>query len=532
MGAYNLEAPINRIRYGLPVISLPKRRKCSENAPIVVWFRVDLRVVDNSALDAALRLRELRERKIFGLFVWCEKEQRIHGIAECKLSLMKYALVSLREELRRLRVQLAIVEESEPQNVPTAVLQFCNTTGSSHLFLNRQYEHDESRRDELTLNACEEQLGMYTEAFHDQCVIAPLQCKTGKGTPFQVFTPFKKCWISELEKDAKILKSFVGLTDLRVAKEQQAPCEEPGFEFTAALDDSQLLASIDEVFLRSDWCTTERQVLERASSFVSYSVSNYDQDRNFPSISKGTSRLSPYLAIGMLSARFLIGLALKYSDKSSISTAPAGIEAWISELCWRDFYKNILVAFPHVCQNKPFKLCTERISWSTDEKKFLAWCQGKTGFPIVDAGMRQLNETGWMHNRLRMIVAMFLSKHLLIHWQSGEKYFTERLIDCDFASNNGGWQWSASTGTDAQPYFRIFAPALQSRRYDPCGQFIRSWVPELASVKSNKEIHEPYSFPESSLIAKSTGYPAPIVSHKEAREKAIAAFRSVFSSPE
>ncbi len=202
----------------------------------------------------------------------------------------------------------------------------------------------------------------------------------------------------------------------------------------------------------------------------------------------------------------------------------SGRETWITELIWREFYRHILVGFPRVSRHQPFRLETRRLEWSGNEEHFDAWKEGRTGVPIVDAAMRCLRATGWMHNRLRMITAMHLTKDLFLDWRRGERWFMRNLIDGDLASNNGGWQWSASTGTDAAPYFRIFNPVSQSRKFDPDGAFIRAWVPELRDLAGG-EIHDPSSLPE--LARARIDYPAPIVNHTQARERAIAAFKAL-----
>jgi deoxyribodipyrimidine photo-lyase len=246
-------------------------------------------------------------------------------------------------------------------------------------------------------------------------------------------------------------------------------------------------------------------------------VSNYDETRDIPGVD-GTSQLSPYLAIGALSPRQIID-ALQHAHPNALSDT-AGVGTFISEICWRDFYRNLIVEVPRLSMDKPFKLNTLGLPWSNDTEAFERWKAGQTGIPIVDAAMRQLNETGWMHNRCRMITAMFLTKNLFINWRWGEDYFMNQLIDGDLASNNGGWQWSASTGTDAAPYFRIMNPVSQSLKFDPSGDYIRRWVPELTNL-DNKSIHEPYAKgPRPGL-----NYPQPLVDLKQSRQRAIDVFK-------
>jgi deoxyribodipyrimidine photo-lyase len=270
------------------------------------------------------------------------------------------------------------------------------------------------------------------------------------------------------------------------------------------------------------WPAGERAAAKRLEAFVDGRISRYKTDRELPGVD-GTSTLSPYLAVGAISPRQCLKAAVEW-NKGKLSGGHPGADQWIAELIWREFYRHVLVAFPRVCMGRAFKSETDRIRWRYDEGEFAAWCEGRTGYPIVDAAMRCLNATGWMHNRLRMVAAMFLAKDLLIDWRWGEKYFMQRLVDGDLASNNGGWQWSASTGTDAAPYFRIFNPVSQSRKCDPEGVFIRKWVPELAGV-SGDEVHDPSELPP--LVRAGLRYPEKMVDHGEARERVMSAFAAV-----
>jgi deoxyribodipyrimidine photo-lyase len=247
----------------------------------------------------------------------------------------------------------------------------------------------------------------------------------------------------------------------------------------------------------------------------------YHTTRDLPAL-EGTSQLSPYLAAGVISPRQCLLTAVSQNE-GQISGAP-GPTTWISELTWRDFYTHVLVGFPRVSRHQPFKQKTAAIRWRTNQDEFDAWCQGQTGYPLVDAGMRQLNQTGWMHNRLRMVTAMFLTKHLLIDWRWGEKYFMQRLIDGDLAANNGGWQWSASTGTDAVPYFRIFNPFSQSQRFDPQGTFIKKYCPELTDVPA-AALHDARRLGQA-VRERGLVYPPLLVDHKFARQRALAEFKA------
>ena len=265
------------------------------------------------------------------------------------------------------------------------------------------------------------------------------------------------------------------------------------------------------------WPAGEIAALERLANFLSSKVKSYSESRNSP-ILDGTSRISPYLALGILSPKRCILEGLKLNN-FEFTSGNKGICKWIDEIVWREFYRNIMHSFPRVSKNKPFKLDTESIQWRHSDKELEAFYTGNTGFPIVDAGIRQMLAEGWMHNRLRMVVAMFFTKNMLHDWRLGEKFFMQNLIDGDFSSNNGGCQWSSSTGTDSAPYFRIFNPITQSQNFDPNGEFIKHFIPELKDVPINK-IHQP----QIDLFS-SYDYPEPILDLKESRLRAIQAFK-------
>ena len=273
--------------------------------------------------------------------------------------------------------------------------------------------------------------------------------------------------------------------------------------------------------LRDLWPAGEDEAHERLARFTSEQIHYYQDERDLPA-KPGTSQLSTYLAAGVLSPRQCLHAALG-SNNGEFESGSPGVFTWVNELLWREFYKHVLVGFPRVSRHRAFKPETEYLPWRNAPTELAAWQEGRTGVPIVDAAIRQLLATGWMHNRLRMVVAMFLTKNLLIDWREGERFFMRHLIDGDLAANNGGWQWSASTGTDSVPYFRIFNPLSQSERFDPEGQFIKHWLPELAAL-NKKEVHNPASAGGLFGVA---DYPAPIVDLKKSRERALSAFKSL-----
>ena len=361
-----------------------------------------------------------------------------------------------------------------------------------------EYGYNENQRDLATIEllrtvACDAQW------FHDQSMLPPgLNTKAGK--PYTVFTPFKKRWLESWRALRPSLKPT------------------PTLRRRPANLGSHALKLPHSGEYDGDWPAGSAAALARLQDFCDERIADYQLQRDIPS-ANGTSAISPWLAAGILSPRQCLEQAI-VANQGRLSGGKQGIDCWISELVWRDFYIHILDSFPEVSKHAAFKSYTEAVPWRPAEADFDAWCQGCTGIPIVDAAMRQLVQTGWMHNRLRMIVAMFLSKTLLIDWRLGERFFMQHLIDGHLASNNGGWQWAASTGTDAVPYFRIFNPVTQSKRFDPDGDFIRHYVPELAQV-SDRDIHLP---PAQIRQVLAPDYPAPVVDLKFGRQRALDGF--------
>jgi deoxyribodipyrimidine photo-lyase len=326
------------------------------------------------------------------------------------------------------------------------------------------------------------------------------------NTPYTVFTPFSRMWKS-LPFPEKPLPAPERLPTLPQLTSDRVP-DMPKY-------------SLNNIFPAG-----EVEAQRRLAKFTDSFINRYAEDRNRMDLD-GTSGISPYLRFGMLSAR-QAAWAAREADELAIDTkAQQGAETWLNELIWREFYAAILYHFPYVRQTA-FRPELRNIPWRDDLEGFNAWAGGRTGYPVVDAAMRQLNDIGWIHNRARMITASFLTKDLLIDWREGERYFMQHLLDGDPAANNGGWQWSAGTGTDAAPYFRIFSPMLQGKKFDPQGTYVRRWVPELVNVP-NRFIHTPWEMPANiqsqagCVIGKN--YPAPIVAHAEARKRVLAAYR-------
>ncbi|WP_101759894.1 deoxyribodipyrimidine photo-lyase [Oceanicoccus sp. KOV_DT_Chl] len=461
----------------------------------LVWFRQDLRVDDNTALSKAC---ENPDDHIYALFIATPGQWQLHDMAPRREHFIRAHVNALRSKLEKINIQLLYFETPFFTEIPTLIAKLITEHKFSAIYANHEYGWNEKKRDQhlekiLAAGDC------HFHRYHDQSMQAPgLLTQTGK--PYTVFTPFKKRWLENWRISRPTLLAAP-------AKRKVAPTIT-----------SSLLPATNTTEKSPQWPIGETAAQRRLTEFCQQQIDLYKKQRDFPDID-GTSGLSPWLAAGVLSPRQCLATALD-ANQGMLTSGQEGIDCWISELIWRDFYIHILDCFPQVSRNKAFKPATENIQWRNNSSDFEAWCNGNTGFPIIDAAMRQLTSTGWMHNRLRMITAMFLSKQLLIDWRWGERFFMQHLIDGHLAANNGGWQWAASTGTDAVPYFRIFNPVTQSQRFDAEGHFIRRYVPELANIQG-KDIHLPPPLIRASQAAQ---YPAPIIDLKLAREDALSAY--------
>ncbi len=472
----------------------------------IVWFREDLRLLDNHALYFATQ----KCSQIIGVYHLNIQGWHDHATAACRVEFTLRGLNALQEDLKKYNIPLIILKSENNQDLANDFLRLMKQHQATALFFNRQYEINESRRDQIVEKLLESH-EIHAYSYDDTVIIDPAAVRTAQGSFFKVFTPYKNAWYRCFEKKPilKLLPSPKKQSPLAIA-----PAEIP-------LRLRNFKSTID----KNLWPSGESSARKRLDEFIDQKISNYQKTRDFPALS-GTSLLSPYLATGMLSPRECF-LAAYQANNKKLTTGNTGIITWMNELIWRDFYKSILIAAPRVSMNKPYQLRSEKLNWHYDESLLEAWQRGKTGYPIVDAAMRQLNSTGWMHNRLRMITAMFLAKNLFLDWRLGESYFMNQLIDGDLAANNGGWQWCASTGVDAVPYFRVFNPVTQSERFDPQGAFIRQYCPELASL-NNLQIHDPTH--RAPLLLKKLNYPQAIVDLKYTRQRFIDEFKKTITN--
>ncbi|MBN7822121.1 deoxyribodipyrimidine photo-lyase [Bowmanella yangjiangensis] len=456
----------------------------------LVWLRSDLRTVWHSPLAYATD----NHKQVSAVFFVTPLQWQHYGLAPIKLDLLMRRLLALKAELSEKGVQLNLIEVDDFDAIPAALKGLCTEQGITHVYCNAEYELDERRRDQEVkelLGAQQIKIGF----FHDTCLVRPDHLLNKQGLPYKVFTPYFHQWLENVRGN------------LPTPQQWHAPSDSLNFSHSLTTDSNSLTCWLDGS--SKDWPCDEGDILNQVQRFLTDKVNDYGEQRDFPAQS-GTSGVSPYLSIGAVApAQLAHEMLVQYGPE--LLEGQGGAFVWLRELAWRDFYRYVMFHFPHVCRYHCFNDKYDSFAWHNDKSLFDAWSQGQTGYPIVDAAMRCLNATGWMHNRLRMIVASFLCKHLLLPWRWGEDYFMSKLIDGDFASNNGGWQWSASVGTDAAPYFRIFNPAAQGQRYDPDGEFLLQWVPELKKVP-RKYLHEPQKWPGASGL----DYPRPVVEHKQA----------------
>lgn len=478
------------------------------NANQLIWFRQDLRVRDNAALWHACQ-----QGPSIGLIILSPEQWKMHDDASIKINFYLRQLQQLKKELEQLNIPLIIQVIPYWKDIANYICELTHQLDIENIYSNIEVGVNELKRDKTVQQALN-QHGKELFLFHDRTIFPLRSIRNQSQQPYQVFGAFKKACYSKLEISG--LPQCYPIPEKQNAYPQSfSNIKSLGLEDIQAFSDSSISKEQQDL-----WPTGEDFALEQLDVFIEDHLSDYKLERDFPNV-EGTSQLSPYLNLGIISIRQCLQ-ALFRAEHGNFHLANEGQQTWLDELLWREFYQHILFDFPHVSKHYPFKQNTQNIKWENNPEHLLAWQTGQTGIPIIDAGMRQLQKTGWMHNRVRMITAMFLCKNLLIDWRLGEQWFMQHLIDGDLAANNGGWQWCASTGTDAVPYFRIFNPIAQSKKFDPNGDYIREWINELAHL-DNKMIHEPYSTKTNQQL----NYPKPIVDLKETRMKAIETFKSI-----
>ena len=461
---------------------------------VIHWFRSDLRIADNTALADACR----RADALAPVFVLDDALLARHRDAHPRLRFLHACLDDLAAELDAAGSRLIVLRDAPHRCLP-ALARACK---ASLVTWNRDYGPHAKERDRRVRDAFARD-GVDVRTFKDRVVFEGGEVRSAQGGTYSVYTHYRRAWWRRYQAGPPASRPTSAMP----------PCIPDGpADASAGLRGHG--APADATDIPPGGAESAR---ERLDAFLGGAARRYHVDRNFPALA-GTSRLSPYLRFGAISVRECVraGLALAAAEPE----AEEGVRAWIDELVGREFDHAILDAHPRVLAGA-FREAYDGLEWDDDADRLEAWQAGMTGYPIVDAGMRELAATGWMHNRARMIVASFLVKDLHVDWREGERWFMRRLVDGDPASNNGGWQWAASTGTDAQPYFRIFNPTSQGERFDPDGEYVRRWVPELEGLPGS-EVHRPWA-----ARRRSGAYPARIVDHARERAVALARFRAV-----
>jgi deoxyribodipyrimidine photo-lyase len=424
----------------------------------IFWHRRDLRLDDNAGLYHALK----SSYPVLPIFIFDQNIlDNLEDRKDRRVEFIHQALSEMQEKLTKLGSTL-IVKFGKPLEIWKQITDEFNI---AEVYTNHDFEKYAIKRDkEIGLMLNEKGIAFYT--FKDHVIFEKNEVLSAAGTPYTIFTPYSRKWKESLKYF--YLKCYPN--NLYFSNFLQTP-----------VVDLLTLQAIG--FEAKGLAFPSKEIKE-------YLIGSYEELRDFPAV-LGTSRLSVHLRFGTVSIREIVSKAITLNEK------------WLNELIWREFYANILYHFPHISEGKSFKVAYDNIVWRNNEAEFEKWCQGKTGYPIVDAGMRELNETGFMHNRVRMIAASFLIKHLLIDWRWGETYFAQKLLDFDFSSNNGGWQWASSSGCDAAPYFRVFNPTTQTQKFDADLLYIKKWIPELNTFD----------------------YPKPIVEHSFARERVLKVYK-------
>lgn len=477
----------------------------------ILWFRKDLRVGDNPALCEAAG----RGGPVVPVFVWAPEVEGAWAPGAANRWWLHQSLRTLDEALHE-RGSRLILRKGDPKE---ALVKLVRETGARAVFWNRCYEPAVRQHDEQT-GAILAEAGIEASSYDGALLVEPWHALNKQEKPYQVFTPFWRAHVAAIEP-GEPRPAPAKLT---------APKRWPT---SVQLEDLALESTVDWAGgLRAAWQPGQRGAYYALDRFLDEALGDYAGARDRPDL-PGTSRLSPHLRFGEISPRSVWHAVCQRAATEGRKGLVRGEEAYLRQLAWREFSYHLLVHFPHTT-DAPLRSAFARFPWREDAEALRAWQEGRTGYPLVDAGMRELRTTGWMHNRVRMSAASFLVKHLLLPWQAGAQWFWDRLVDADLANNTLGWQWTAGCGADAAPYFRIFNPVLQGKRFDPAGDYVRHWVPELAMVPA-RWIHDPWQAPAEVLdqagVALGDTYPRPIVEHKAARDRALLAYEAVKGKP-
>ncbi|KAF2720360.1 hypothetical protein K431DRAFT_270784 [Polychaeton citri CBS 116435] len=475
---------------------------------ILHWFRSkDLRQEDNRGLHAASQKAQEGKGSLLTMYLFSPSDMEWHGTSAARCDFILESLKIVKDQLEGKNIPLAIVTAQERGDKADEVMKFIKKHDISHVYANMEYEVDELRRDLKVARQIKEEKELVFDVLHDQTAVVPGTLTTGSGGPMKVFTPYHKSWLAETKDDPSLFE------DLKPAPEGNAPSAKKDFDglFQSKVPDMPESKPFDSKEererLRKMWPAGHQAGMERLKTFLDKKVENYVSDRSKPA-SDPSSRLSPYFSAGVVSVREVLAETKKWNNGEHFDDGDSGVNSWVREIVFREFYRQVLVTTPHTSMNLPQNMKFDFVEWEDDEEGWKKWKTGTTGYPFVDAGMRQLNHEAYMHNRLRMNTSSFLRANMLIDYRRGERYFAERLVDWDLSNNTQGWE----------PSYTIFNPVVQAEKCDPEGAYIRKWVPELKDVEG-KAVFDPFNRLSKDEFKK-LGYPEPHVDFRESQQRA------------
>jgi deoxyribodipyrimidine photo-lyase len=476
------------------------------------WFRRDLRIQDNIALYAASEEARAAKKPLICFYIHCPEWIEWHGLSPARLDFMNETLRGVQAELKALKIPLVFFTAEKKGEMVPIILDFLRDNSVSHLYANLEYEVDELRRDIKLLRTADG--GFHMSFHHDQCVMEPGTMTTGSGGPMKVFTPYHKAWLAEIKSNPDLLNTVPA-----ALANNSSASKEVSALFGSKLPDvpkgKQFKTEEERDRIRKLWPAGHEAGMKRMDQFIHDKIEDYLATRSQPA-ADSTSRMSAYFSTGVVSVREALSKLKTYNKNSSDFSQTAcrpGVYSWVREIVFRELYRQTTATTPHTSMNLPNNLKFEFVQWEKDEVGWQKWCQGTTGVPFIDAGMRQLNHEAYMHNRLRMNVSSYLYCNLLIDYRRGERYFAETLVDWDLSNNTMGWE----------PSYTVFNPVSQAEKNDPDGEYIRKWVPELRGVKG-KAVFSPHDRLSRKEFAK-LGYPEPHVEWKETKVRAIERFK-------
>ncbi|KAI1305451.1 deoxyribodipyrimidine photo-lyase [Xylaria venustula] len=486
---------------------------------VLHWFRSkDLRAEDNRALHAASQKAQETGSVLLTCFLYSPQDLQWHGTSPARSDFMFECLRLVQEQLESLNIPLVILAAEKRDRKGEKIMEFVKKHDISHVYANYEYEVDELRRDMDLLDRAEADGNLSFELLHDQTVVIPATLLTGSGGPHKVFTPYHKAWLSEVSNDPSLIDT-VGLpaaNDKAVRQKLEELFNSQKAASPNLPEDKLFPSDEDRERIRGLWPAGHEAGIKRLYNFLDKKVATYAKNRSIPA-EDNSSRLSPYFAAGVISVRETLSIARKHSNGGSAdfssSGADAGLASWVREIVFREFYRHMMVVTPHNSMNLPQNLKFDFVEWEDDEDGWKKWIDGTTGVPFVDAGMRQLRQEAYMHNRLRMNVSSYLRTNLLLDYRRGERWFAENLVDWDLCNNTQGWE----------PSYTVFNPIGQAEKCDPHGDYIRKYVPELRDVKG-KAVFDPFDRLDKDEFLK-LGYPKPHIDLKESKERALQRYK-------